>query len=162
MTDVSENIGTSSGHLVRIGNPGPMPPPVIPGPAAIIPLAREAVGKKMWPKRTLGVTGSRSAPQAGTSKAAQNLTSGPTVSVPGDDRVTAPDLPHFLKHLPTNPTFPDAHKAYDTMRNWLASRAFKYVELVIVKSSLMYMKPGNKRPSIVSVSLFLRALVYRR
>ena len=151
------DVGTSGSHLARIGNPGPVPPPLIPGPAAITRSAPGPAGKKPWPNRSLKLTGANAGSnQAGPSRATNTpnpAISGPIVSVPGDNRVNAPNLPQFLKNLPTNPTFPDADSAYSVMRNWLASRAFNpYLELVIVKSSLMYMKPGNKRPSVVSVS----------
>ena len=55
--------------------------------------------------------------------------------------------------MPVHPGYQEAHGIYDEMRQFFAQKA-KSVhngEVVIIKVTMMSMKPGNKNPSVVSV-----------
>jgi hypothetical protein len=105
-----------------------MPPPPIPNSASL---------QLAWPKRGL-------------------QSPGPMVSIPGQ-LMNKLNVPDFFKHAPAFPGYQEAHKMYSDMRDHFAQRAYttRNFELVIVKVTMMSMKPGNKNPSIVSVCKYL-------
>jgi hypothetical protein len=82
---------------------------------------------------------------------------GPRVSTPGQfaNMINIPDFFHNLHTL--KPGYQEAHQMYDDMRNFFARQAYatNNVELVNLKATMMWMKPGNKNPSVVSVSAII-------
>jgi len=62
-------------------------------------------------------------------------------------------MPDFISNQVTEPGYQKAHERYNEVRNYFAHRAYAInnVELVVVKVTMMWMKPGNKNPSIVAV-----------
>lgn len=60
-----------------------------------------------------------------------------------------------LKPSPVNPGYNEAHKYYDEMRQYYASKAYTSAataELVVVKVRMVTLEPGRKKPTLVSVS----------
>jgi hypothetical protein len=128
----------ASSRVLHVGNAS-MAPPSVPGPSSSSGIAGVSqtlvMSQKPWPKRSL----TKEKP-------------GPRIFCAGDDLVKAPELPVFMKDLPVNPGHPDAHRAYSSMRNWFALRAFNpTLEVVVITVYLMYKKPGNKTASCVEV-----------
>jgi hypothetical protein len=63
-----------------------------------------------------------------------------------------------LKPSPLNPGYHEAHRYYDEMRQYYASKAYTSAataELVVVKVRLVTLEPGKKNPTIVSASSLL-------
>jgi hypothetical protein len=64
-------------------------------------------------------------------------------------------LPKFVTNpkLPLKHGYQEAHKLYDEMRLFFAQKASvaHNNEVVVIKVTLMTLKPGNKNPAIVSV-----------
>jgi len=115
-----------------------MPPPPVPsGRAADLPNNVVMQMRKPWPKRDNG----------------QPRIGGPNVFTPGQLHHTV-DIPDFFAESPKQAGYQAAHNMYDEMRNYFVQRAYatNNVELVVVKVTMKWMKPGNKNPSIVSVS----------
>jgi len=60
-----------------------------------------------------------------------------------------------LKPLPVNPGYHEAHRYYDEMRQYYASKAYTSAataELIVVKVRMVTLEPGKKNPTLVSVS----------
>ena len=55
--------------------------------------------------------------------------------------------------MPVQPGYQEAHKIYDEMRQFFAQRAMSAHggEVVIIKVTMMSLKPGNRNPLVVSV-----------
>jgi hypothetical protein len=55
--------------------------------------------------------------------------------------------------MPLQPGYQEAHTRYDEMRRFFAQKAFTAHngEVVVIKVTMMSLKPGNKNPSIISV-----------
>ena len=64
-------------------------------------------------------------------------------------------VPKFVANpsMPVQPGYQKAHGMYDEMRQFFAQKANSVHngEVVIIKVTMMSMKPGNKNPSVVSV-----------
>lgn len=64
-------------------------------------------------------------------------------------------LPKFVTNpkLPLNNGYQEAHQLYDEMRHFFAQKALAAHnnEVVVIKVTMMTLKPGNKNPAIVSV-----------
>jgi hypothetical protein len=65
------------------------------------------------------------------------------------------DVPKFFSN-PYNlkPGYQEAHKRYDEMRDYFARQAYATSngQTVNLKVTMMWIKPGNKNPSVVLVS----------
>ena len=112
-----------------------MPPPPVPSQNVAESIAKQSP----WP-------GGTQPPQIG----------GPKVFTPGQ-QIHTMDIPDFLARGSVRPGYQEAHELYDEMRTYFARRAFtsNNFELVVVKVMMMWMKPGNKNPSIVSVRAYI-------
>jgi len=64
-------------------------------------------------------------------------------------------VPKFVSDpsVPVKPGYQEAHKIYDEMRQFFAQKAMSVHqgEVVVIKTTMMSLKPGNKNPSVVSV-----------
>ena len=63
-------------------------------------------------------------------------------------------VPKFVSELQmvkTGSGYQDAHAIYDDMRQFFAQRAMSNGEVVVIKVTMMLLKPGNRNPSVVSV-----------
>ena len=64
-------------------------------------------------------------------------------------------VPKFVSDpsMPVQPGYQEAHKIYDEMRQFFAQKAMSVHngEVVVIKVTMMSLKPGNKNPSIISV-----------
>lgn len=61
-----------------------------------------------------------------------------------------------LKPLPEKPGYNEAHRYYDEMRQYYASKAYTSAataELVIVKVRMVTLEPGKKNPTLISVGV---------
>jgi len=115
-----------------------MPPPPIPANHAEPSSA--LISRSAWPAKQ-------------TRMGRQQL-EGPKIHTPGS-LVHNLDVPDFFAGKPLRPGYQEAHNMYNDMRNHFAQRAYSSnnFELVVVKVTMMSLKPGNKNPSIVSVSM---------
>ena len=117
---------------------GMRPPP----PPNSNPLLK-TTGKKPWPKHGTG---------SGSSKQTQRASSNQSGSV----AIRPIVVPKFVSDptLPVQPGYQEAHRLYDEMRQFFALKAMSVHggEVVVIKVTMMSWKPGNKNPSIVSVS----------
>lgn len=119
-----------------------MKPP--PAPSSLAAPLLKTTGKKAWPTKH----------GTGSSKIStvrhNNQGSSSTISI----------RPIVLPKIVSNPTLPvqpgyqEAHELYDEMRQFFAQKAMSVHggEVVVIKITLMSWKPGNRNPSIVSVS----------
>jgi hypothetical protein len=134
------------GPLFEAGQYDPhMPPPPVPGPSAINN-STSIISWQSWPSRQNNQ---------------QFQPDGPKVFTPGHLAQTL-DIPDFFIGKPLRPGYQEAHKMYDKMWNHFAWQAFasNNFELVAVKVTMMWLKPGKKNPSIVSMSCTTRALLH--
>jgi murein L,D-transpeptidase YcbB/YkuD len=55
--------------------------------------------------------------------------------------------------MPVQPGYQEAHEIYNEMRQFFAQKAMSVHngEVVVIKVTMMSLKPGNKNPSVVSV-----------
>jgi hypothetical protein len=94
---------------------------------------------------------------AGSSRApwpTRNSQSGPRIFTPGQ-LSNVIDIPDFINSL-KDPGYQKAHEWYDEMRDFFARCAYGpqgNAELVVVKVTMMSLKPGKKTPVIISVSI---------
>jgi hypothetical protein len=67
--------------------------------------------------------------------------------------INVPDFFGNMKKL--KPGYQEAHRRYDEMRHYFASQVYATSngQTVNLKVTMMWMKPGNKNPSVVSVSM---------
>ena len=129
-------------HPVRIPQQltmGMQPPPA-PTSAPLL----KTTGKKPWPTKH-GSGSSRISTIHHTSQGSSGTISIRPIVVP--KIVSNPTLP-------VQPGYQEAHKLYDEMRQFFAQKAMSVHggEVVVIKVTLMSWKPGNRNPSIVSVS----------
>lgn len=133
---------TGQNHPVRIPQRLTMQPPPAPNS---VPLHKPT--KKPWPKR-----GTASSGASGSSKQISNV----YLNQSGSVSIRPIVVPKFVSNptLPVKPGYQEAHKLYDEMRQFFAQKAMSVHagEVVVIKVSMMSWKPGNKNPSIVSVS----------
>lgn len=67
-------------------------------------------------------------------------------------------VPKFISELESQsvlPGYQEAHQVYDEMRQFFAKKAMSVHggEVVVIKVTMMSLKPGFKSPSVVSVSV---------
>jgi hypothetical protein len=69
-------------------------------------------------------------------------------------------VPDFFAGKPLHPAYQEAHNIYNDMLNHFAQHTYSSnnFELVVVKVTMLSLKPGNKNPSIISVSTILHTL----
>ena len=64
-------------------------------------------------------------------------------------------VPKFISSpsMPSQPSYQEAHTRYDEMRRFFAQKAFTVYngKVVVIKVTMMSLKPGNKNLSIISV-----------
>jgi murein L,D-transpeptidase YcbB/YkuD len=65
-------------------------------------------------------------------------------------------VPKFISELDSEsvlPGYQEAHRMYDEMRQFFAKKAMSVHsgEVVVIKVTMMSLKPGYKSPSVVSV-----------
>jgi hypothetical protein len=93
------------------------------------------------------------------------MPSGPRVSTPGQftNIVNIPDFFSIRSENNVKPGYQEAHQMYDNMRDFFARQAFatNNMELVNLKATMMWLKPGNKNPSVVSVSIIMSQILSR-
>jgi hypothetical protein len=55
--------------------------------------------------------------------------------------------------MPSQPGYREAYTRYDEMQRFFAQKAFTVHngKVVVIKITMMSLKPGNKNPSIISV-----------
>jgi hypothetical protein len=113
----------------------PMLPPACPGPLRQPDTLKVIINKETWPKRG---SGSR-----GASSYVRGVVTHPFV------------VPKFVSELQipvkTGSGYQDAHGIYDEMQQFFAQRAMSNGEVVVIKVTMMSLKPGNRNPSVVSV-----------
>ena len=119
---------TGQNHPGRMGKqPGLMPPPA----------RRSVISRDTWPK----ASGSSTCPNF----------HGPSQGV----SIRPIIVPKFVSDpsMPVQPGYQEAHKIYDEMRQFFAQKAMSVHngEVVVIKVTMMSLKPGNKNPSIISV-----------
>lgn len=136
---------TGQNHPVRIPQQltmGMHPPPL----PNTNPLLR-TTGKKPWPKRGTASTSSKQA-KSSSSTVYHNQS--------GSVSIRPIVVPKFVSDptLPVQPGYQEAHRMYDEMRQFFAMKAMSVHggEVVVIKVTMMSWKPGNRNPSIVSVS----------
>lgn len=119
---------------VRINNAS-MPPPAQPS-LRQHDTQTSIISRDKWPKR--GSSSNRH-----TNHHAQGVLIRPIV------------VPKFVSDssMPVQPGYQDAHHIYDEMRQFFAQKAMSVHggEVVVIKVTMMSLKPGNRNPSIVSV-----------
>ena len=102
------------------------------------------MSKEMWPKRG---SGSKQTRASGHPNFDYRLG--------GHHSVTRPIVvPKFISSpIPLQPGYQEAHTRYDEMRRFFAQKAFTVHngEVVVIKVTMMSLKPGNRNPSIISV-----------
>jgi hypothetical protein len=123
-------------HPVHISQfDSPMPPPPFPGSLRQRDTSKSIINKETWPKR-----GSSS---RGASSHVRGVVTRPFV------------VPRFVSELQmpvkTASGYQSAHGIYDEMRQFFAQRAMSNGEVVVIKITMMSLKPGNRNPSVVSV-----------
>ena len=95
-------------------------------------------------------------------KTGKDRSSGPRVSTPGGAQfATMVNIPEFFSNIGNlKPGYQEAHSRYDEMRHYFAHQAYATSngQTVNVKFTMMWMKPGNKNPAVVSVSAIKHAL----
>ena len=93
------------------------------------------------------------------------MPSGPRVSTPGQftNIVNIPDFFSIRSENNVKPGYQEAHQMYDNMHDFFARQAFatNNMELVNLKATMMWLKPGNKNPSVVSVSIIMSQILSR-
>jgi len=118
-----------------------MPPPPAPTSNAL----HKSTGKNAWPKRW-----------SGSSKQISTVHHNQSGSGHRSALIRPIVVPKFVSNptLPVKPGYREAHKLYDDMRQFFAQKAMSVHagEVVVIKVTLMSWKPGNRNPSIVSVS----------
>jgi hypothetical protein len=53
--------------------------------------------------------------------------------------------------VPVQTGYQEAHGIYDEMRQFFAQKAMSNGEVVVIKVTMMLLKPGSKNPSVVLV-----------
>jgi hypothetical protein len=128
-------------HPVRIPQRLTMQPPLVPASSASTSLLKNG-GTLAWPKR--GSSKQISTSYQNQSGSVSKLAIRPIV------------VPKFVSEpgLSVQPGYQEAHKLYDEMRQFFAQKAMSVHggEVVVVKVTMMSSKPGNRNPSIISVS----------
>lgn len=99
--------------------------------------------KKPWPTKYSYTAGPSQIPRPGT---------GPYVVTPGRSGHYEP-TPTFFNNKLLRPGYQEAHLMYDQMRTYFANQAYNNQnwELVVVKASMMTLKAGRVKPTIVEV-----------
>ena len=99
-----------------------------------------SISKEMWPK-----CGSSSKQMSGRPNFDYRL-GGHTHPIVVPKFISSPSMP-------SQPSYQEAHTRYDEMRRFFAQKAFTVYngEVVVIKVTMMLLKPGNKNPSIISV-----------
>ena len=133
---------TGQNHPVRMPPQLTMQPPPVPTAVGL----HKGTGRKEWPKRGTGSSKQISTArhnQSGSSSSHGLVTIRPIV------------VPKFVSDLtiPVQPGYQEAHRLYDELRQFFAQKAMSVHggEVVVIKVTMMLLKPGNKNPSIVSV-----------
>ena len=113
-----------------------MPPPMA---TSSLRTQRSIISRDAWPKRNSGSKQTSGHP----SFYGQGVSIRPIV------------VPKFVSepNMPVQPGYQEAHKIYDEMRQFFAQRAMSAHggEVVVIKVTMMSLKPGNRNPSVVSV-----------
>jgi hypothetical protein len=94
----------------------------------------------MWPKCGSG---------------SKQMSGPPNFDYRGHHSVTCPIvIPKFISSpMPLQPSYQEAHTRYDEMRRFFAQKAFTVHngKVVVIKVTMMSLKPSNKNPSTISV-----------
>src|SRR5271168_5326906 len=103
----------------------------------------KTTGKKPWPKHGTG---------SGSSKQTQRASGNQSGSI----AIRLIVVPKFVSDLtlPVQPSYQEAHRMYDKMRQFFALKAMSVHggEVIVIKVTMMSCKPDNRNPSIVSIS----------
>jgi len=144
---IDNSLATGHNHPARISQQ-PHSKSFLPSPSGPNPTSSKgqntqkwSTSKETWPKRGSG----------------SKQTSGhPNFDYRGHHSVTTRPIvvPKFISSpIPLQPGYQEAHTRYDEMRRFFAQKAFTVHsgEVVVIKVTMMSLKPGNKNPSIISV-----------
>ena len=117
---------------------GLMAPPPAPNPPRHHDTHKSIISRDTWPK----ASGSKRT-STRTSFHGQSVSIRPII------------VPKFVSDPspPVQPGYQEAHKIYDEMRQFFAQKAMAVHngEVVVIKVTMMSLKPGNRNPSVVSV-----------
>ena len=95
---------------------------------------------------------------AASGRYATSASSAPVLNLPAITNPFATLPIPKLNPSPENPGYNEAHRFYDEMRQYYASKAYTSAataELVIVKVRMVTLEPGKKNPTFISVGVAL-------
>ena len=138
VTDVPNHENVGQNHPIRLGQQFKplMPPPSSPTSNSV---KKAIISRDTWPK---GASGSKNRARPSSAFDGRAMITRPTV---GPKFVSNPDS--------VLPGYQEVHLIYDEMRQFFAKKAMSVHngEVVVIKVTMMSLKPGYRSPSVVSV-----------